>query len=101
VSQELSEHAQATTTVEEDKHTASQRDINQIWETTQSRISLMVVGTTCLVVTVSVLLRAFLPVALVAVIALPAEWWTIVGLVVGFYFGRTNHSRVGGVQLGR
>jgi hypothetical protein len=28
----------------------------------------------------------------------PPEWWTIVGLVIGFYFSRTNHEKVGGVS---
>jgi len=29
---------------------------------------------------------------------LPSEWWAIVGLVIGFYFQRTNHTKVGGVM---
>ena len=100
MSQQLpTDHVESTTTEEQDLHSASQRGINRTWEDTQARISLMVVGTTCVGVIVNVALRAFLPA--LASVAFPAEWWTIVGLVIGFYFGRTNHARVGGVQLGR
>jgi hypothetical protein len=86
--------AKATTTSEENLHTASQRHVNIIWERTQSGIALLVVTTTSLGIFIG---RVFS----VSTVPFPAEWWTIVGLVIGFYFGRTNHSRVGGVQLGR
>ena len=76
-----------TTTTEEDLHSASQRKVNLIWEYTQAAIAiLVVVGAGASVFFLSngseLLSNAFF-------------------LVVGFYFGRTNHSRVGGVQLGR
>ena len=80
----------STTTAEEDRHSASQRGFDVTWENTQARISMMVVGTTCLGVLTNVIVRMKWP---DRVIAIPAEWWTIVGLVIGFYFGRTNHSR--------
>jgi len=76
-----------TTTSEEDLHSKSQRSVNLIWEWTQSFSAGSVVLTTC----IAILIKH----------TLPAEWWTILGLVIGFYFGRTNHQSVGGVQLGR
>jgi hypothetical protein len=85
-------HLQSTTTGEEDLHSASQRQVNLIWERTQAGVAWMIVATTCVVVAAG----RFYPAT-----SLQAEWWTIVGLVIGFYFGRTNHQRIGGVQLGR
>jgi hypothetical protein len=74
-----------TTTVEEDRHTATQRTINLVWETTQAIIALLVVGAN-----------------VVAAFYLQSEN-TILGnaffLVIGFYFGRTNHARAGGLPL--
>lgn len=83
-----------TTTAAQDLTAKGQRGINLIWEQTQSYISLSVVGTTCGGVIVSVIGRFFAP---QLAVTFPAEWWTIVGLVIGFYFGRTNHTRTGGV----
>lgn len=78
------------TTLEDDIRTAAQRDLNMTWENTQALISKIVVITTCSGVIISLLARAFWPETL---IAFPSEWWAIVGLVIGFYFGRTNHAR--------
>jgi len=88
------DHLKSDTTSEEDRHTASQRRVNLIWEYTQSGIALLTILTTCIGVFVGRLFIGSAP-------PFPAEWWTIVGLVIGFYFGRTNHQRVGGVQSGR
>ena len=85
-----------TTTLEEDIRTAAQRDLNMTWENTQALISKIVVGTTCAGVIISLAARAFWP---EVVIAFPAEWWAIVGLVIGFYFGRTNHARTTAVAV--
>lgn len=82
------------TTSEENLHTASQRRVNLIWEYSQAGIAWMIVGTTCLGIFIG---RVWVG----STVPFPAEWWTIVGLVIGFYFGRTNHARVGGVQIGR
>jgi hypothetical protein len=76
-------------------HTAGQRKTNLIWERTQSVIALAVVLTTCSGIIALSLIRFWhdnlgperLP-------SFPPEWWTILGLVIGFYFGRTNHSRL-------
>lgn len=87
-------HLESTTTVEEDLHSLGQRRINLVWEYTQSFVALLIVFTTCVGIFIGRVMQG-------SVVPFPAEWWTIVGLVIGFYFGRTNHSRVGGVQLGR
>ncbi len=79
------------TTSEQDLHTAAQRRINLIWERTQASIALGVV--TANIVYIFVLL-------FVGVI--PQEATNAAGLlanafflVIGFYFGRTNHKRIG------
>lgn len=60
---------------------ASERRIHSVWEFTQSAIAVLVVATTCGGVVVRALLTEN---------PMPPEWWTIVGLVVGFYFGRVR-----------
>lgn len=73
-----------TTTLEEDLYTASQRKLNIIWEVTQATIAVIVVsanvlGAFMLKDTSQLLANAFF-------------------LIVGFYFGRTNHTRKGGLK---
>jgi hypothetical protein len=98
------EAAISTTTLEEDRsslgvrteaglRTAGQRRINIIWEVTQATIALAVTGATLYVA---------------AMLALKDQGQTAAFLllsnafflVVGFYFGRTNHQRVGGIGSG-
>lgn len=71
------------TTAEQDRHTASQRTMNLVWELTQAAIAILVV--------VANVLASFY---------LSGDSNTILGnaffLVIGFYFGRTNHARTGG-----
>ena len=74
-----------TTTVEEDLYTQSRRKIDLIWEVTQAIIAIGVVaanlaGAFKLEVTNQLLANAFF-------------------LIVGFYFGRTNHARKGGLPI--
>ena len=69
---------------------AGQRDINRIWERTQQTIALAVVAVTLVVggfkaVTDTGDASAFTLLA------------SLANLVIGFYFGRTNHQRTGGV----
>ena len=71
--------------------TAGQRRVNLLWEVTQSVIAIAVVGTTLwasftLAVKVSPDLTAF--------VLLSNAFF----LVIGFYFGRTNHTRTGGIS---
>jgi hypothetical protein len=75
---------QATTTLEEDRLTAAARSINMIWEVTQAMIAVMVV--------VANVIAAFY---------LPLQNTLLANaffLIIGFYFGRTNHARSGGVE---
>jgi len=78
-----------TTTEEEDRHSSGQRKVNLIWEFTQAAIAVLITIATIFgvlqlggVMGSDTLTNAFF-------------------LIVGFYFGRTNHQRVGGVTLGR
>lgn len=76
----------STTTEEEDRHTLGQRRINLIWEGTQSLVALIVTGA-----------NVYAAIKGIESAALSNAFF----LIVGFYFGRTNHQRVGGVLLGR
>jgi len=88
--------ASPTTTEEQDRGTAGQRAINAIWETTQRQVAILVIG---MAVVVAAGLAAFgAPEAQVAAFAF---LYGAANLVIGFYFGRTNHQRVGGVIQGR
>lgn len=82
---------QPTTTEEEDKHTKTQRHINIIWESTQAAVALSVTGSTLYV---AAKLAIITPSQTAAFLLLSNSFF----LVVGFYFGRTNHSRPGGVN---
>lgn len=85
-----------TTTSEEDLRTAGQRQINLIWETTQRHIALFVI-------LIAGLVSAYVVVFSVATgkeeNALVLASFTLLSnigfLVAGFYFGRTNHARIG------
>lgn len=96
--------AQATTTSEEQKHTKGQRWINLIWELTQATIAITIVQA-ALVLTYKVITAALAPDATEQVSGFGNTAFTLlsslVSLVIGFYFGRTNHQRIGGVQIGR
>ncbi len=77
-------------------HSAGQRKTNLIWERTQSIIALAVVLTTCGgIIALSSVRFWHADISLEKLPSFPPEWWTILGLVIGFYFGRTNHSRLG------
>lgn len=80
-----------TTTVEQDLHTEAQRAVDWKWESTQSFIAKVVIMGAVLYALAS----AFLPVK--------SEYAGIFfssafGTVIGFYFGRTNHLRGGGIN---
>jgi len=80
----------ATTTSEENRTSAGQRRINVIWEVTQALIAISVSGTT-LFVAGSLAIRGG---ADMVTFGLLSNGFF---LVIGFYFGRTNHQRSGGV----
>jgi hypothetical protein len=82
--------AQPTTTQEQDRKTESQREINRMWERTQSWIALWVVSANIIYVFVHPFLP---PSAKDGALLLSNAFF----LVIGFYFGRTNHTNVGGI----
>lgn len=84
------------TTDEQDRVSAGQRAINLIWETTQMKVALSVIW---VALAVSAALAVFgrligsNEIQLAAIVFLTS----VANLVTGFYFGRTNHQRVGGL----
>lgn len=89
--------ATATTTAEEDRHSLGQRTINAVWENTQRWIALAVTGTSLSVAAWLAIMGATESVQTAALVFV----FGVANLVIGFYFGRTNHQRVGGVDLSR
>jgi hypothetical protein len=85
------ENAARKVALESGLSTHSQRRVNLIWEATQSIVAVSVTLAT-LVVAAVLALRQDHDVA--AFVLLSNSFF----LVVGFYFGRTNHTRTGGVQ---
>jgi len=75
-------------------HSAGQRQINRIWEITQALIAVAVSGATLYV---AATLSIFNNGEMAAFLLLSNAFF----LVIGFYFGRTNHQRIGGVDIGR
>jgi hypothetical protein len=92
--------ATPTTTEESDRVSAGQRAVNLIWETTQMRIALSVIWVALAVAALLAVggkLAGTPDVQLAAVVFL----FGVANLVTGFYFGRTNHQKIGGVTQGR
>lgn len=75
-------------------HTAGQRRVNIIWEMTQASVALMVTVAT-LYVSSNLALTGDGETA--AFLLLSNAFF----LVIGFYFGRSNHTRIGGVTDSR
>jgi hypothetical protein len=92
----------ATTTIQQDKVTEGQRRINLLWETTQSLIAKMVV-ISGLVINMSLIAAVVvtvndISVNRLAVISLCLQFINLTaGIVIGFYFSRTNHTQIGGI----
>lgn len=91
-----------TTTQEENIISAGQRTINIMWETTQARIAIFTVFSNIILNSVLSLFVIFVGVdvtanqmALITLCMQPISLTT--GIVIGFYFSRTNHSTIGGV----
>jgi hypothetical protein len=76
-----------TTTVQQDLTTAGQRQINLIWERTQSAIALGVVLFTMIAGAIGMIKDMQIPTIISVAF----------GMVTGFYFSRTNHAAIGGV----
>jgi hypothetical protein len=77
-----------TTTEQEDLTTAGQRKVNLIWEYTQAAIAIMIV-LTCVIVAAVLAIREQGD-------KFPVILSSLVMLVIGFYFSRTNHAAIGG-----
>jgi hypothetical protein len=70
--------------------TAGQRRINFIWEVTQSIIALLSVGA-------GIFIMIFQAIYSETPHDLPSTLSSMIFLVLGFYFARTNHDKTGGV----
>lgn len=88
--------AAPTSTEEEDRNTAGQRHVNLIWENTQRQVALAVILT-------SIIVAGYLSVwgTSDSQTAAMVFLFGVANLVTGFYFGRSNHQRIGGVSQGR
>lgn len=93
----IHEQSAAKTTEEEDRHSAGQRQINVVWENTQKLIALSVTWVSLMIASWLAVMGATESVQTAALVFV----FGVANLVIGFYFGRTNHQRVGGVNLGR
>lgn len=85
-----------------DKVTEGQRKINLIWETTQARIALMVVAVGVIINSAVVVTIIFfnreVTVTQLSLISICLQFINLtVGIVIGFYFSRTNHVAIGGI----
>lgn len=92
--------ASPTSTEEEDRGTAGQRAVNLLWEGTQRLIALSVIWASLVVAVALTIFGTYLgnpELQLAAAVFL----FGVANLVTGFYFGRTNHQRIGGVTQGR
>lgn len=86
----MDDHLPPTTTAADDRTTAGQRRINIIWEVTQATVTIFIVAAN--------IALAFNPVVT------PTAQTTLTNamfVVLGFYYGRTNHQKIGGVIQGR
>lgn len=89
-----------TTTHEDDRRTLGQRRINIVWEFTQSLIAGFVVMAVLYVSTRMVVAALDGTASQHQIANANLAFGFLIGianLVIGFYFGRTNHNRVGGI----
>lgn len=91
-----------TTTAQQDMVKAGQRRINLIWEQTQAKIAMIsIIGwviLSTLVVGAMLFLHRDINAAKMAVVTAALSSISLtVGIIIGFYFSRTNHSAIGGV----
>jgi hypothetical protein len=74
-----------------------QRDTSELWEETQRDLALLTVRGTVAAAFVAAIFGAWLHIIDSVRMAAFVFLYGIANLVVGFYFGRTNHTRVGGI----
>lgn len=100
-SRSASQSMPPTTTAEQDLRTKGQRDVNMRWENTQAILALFVVAIASLVSATVVIIAVFYRVSGVSPLldSMALAAFTMLAsqaaLVSGFYFGRTNHARIG------
>lgn len=80
-----------TTTSEQNLHTAGQRKVNMVWEYTQAGIAVTTVIANISYVFLLLFVKEVTSNATNAATLLANAFF----LVIGFYFGRTNHARIG------
>lgn len=86
------------TTEQQDLTTAGQREINVLWEKTQARIALSVVFFTVFVNGALTLTLIITKGDLTGSQAIGVSFLNMIcGIVISFYFSRTNHAAIGGV----
>lgn len=90
-----------TTTEQDDLVTQGQRDINKLWEETQSKIALLVVVAGVVINSILILLVVFLDrevsTTQLALLSISLQFINLTtGIVIGFYFSRVNHEQRGG-----
>lgn len=78
------------------KRTEGQRETSMVWETTQKGIALVVTRATILTAATAALVGKWLGLEASVQMAAFVFLYGVANLVIGFYFGRTNHQRVGG-----
>lgn len=88
--------AQAAEQSETSLRSEGQRVVSMIWETTQKRIALITVGGAMFLAGAIVLAGHYLDLANDVRIAAFMFIAGAANLVIGFYYGRTNHQRTGG-----
>jgi len=89
-SPQMQEQRQASVIDQMALRTAGQRRVHVIWETTQAMIAGIIVVTTMTICGMLIVRQNYVEAAL----QLVSNGFF---LVIGFYFGRTNHARTGGV----
>lgn len=88
----------ATTTQQEDITTAGQRKVNLIWEYSQATIALLVVMFAMILNGAVVIILIVKDKDLTAAQTIGLQFVNLIcGMVISFYFSRTNHAAIGGV----
>lgn len=99
VSLDTAENVASKTTAEQDLKSAGQRLINLTWEDTQKKIALYAVYLTMLISGAVVISGMFIPeIDKTLTVAAFTFLSSTTSLIVGFYFSRTNHARIGDEQ---
>lgn len=99
---EPSQPLPAKTTEQEDITKAGQRKINLIWEQTQAQIAKIaiwgwVISNFIVIIAMLFSLNEVNVTKLAVITAGLSSISLTVGIIIGFYFSRTNHSAIGGV----